>query len=121
MDTTNLIWLIIIGLIAGLVSGSIGVGGGIIIVPMLIFILGFSQFEAQGTSIAVMLPPIGFAAALAYSKEGFINWKFAIIISIAFVIGGFFGSKIALSINPKVIQKIFSLLLLYVAFKMFFK
>jgi uncharacterized membrane protein YfcA len=121
MDIMNLIWLIIIGLLAGLVSGLVGVGGGIVIVPMLVFILSASQFEAQGTSIAAMLPPIGITAAFGYYNEGYINWKYAIIIAITFLIGGYFGSKIALSIDPKIIQKVFGILMAYVAFKMIFK
>ncbi|MEN8138019.1 MAG: sulfite exporter TauE/SafE family protein [Bacteroidota bacterium] len=121
MDYMSLIWLIIIGLIAGVVSGLVGVGGGIIIVPMLIFILGFSQFDAQGTSIAAMLPPIGITAVIGYYNEGYINWKYAAIIALTFMIGGYFGSKIALSIDPKIIQKVFGILMAIVAFKMIFK
>ena len=121
MDYMSLMWLIVIGLLAGLISGLVGVGGGIVIVPMLIFMIGFSQFEAQGTSIAAMLPPIGITAAFGYYNEGYINWKYAAIIAVTFLIGGYFGSKIALSIDPKIIQKVFGFVLAFVAFKMIFK
>ena len=121
MDYSNLIWLIAIGLMAGVTSGLIGLGGGIVIVPMLILLMGFTQLEAQGTSIAAMLPPIGIAAAISYSQEGYINWKYAAIISLTFVLGGYIGSKIAISIDPKIIRRIFGVIMAYVAYKMIFK
>jgi uncharacterized membrane protein YfcA len=108
-----------IGLVAGILSGLIGIGGGIIMVPLLIM-LGFSQHQAQGTSLAALLPPVTFLAVLNYHKAGDINWKYAIIISLFFVIGGYFGSKIAININEKLLRKIFALVLLVVAGKMFF-
>jgi uncharacterized protein len=121
MDYSEFIWLVVIGLSAGVISGLIGVGGGIIMIPMLVFILGVSQLTAQGTSIAVMLPPVGIAAALSYQKAGHINWTFALIIGLTFVVGAFIGSKIAFSIDQKILRKIFGIILAYVAFKMIFK
>lgn len=120
MTTEQVIILLVIGLAAGLLSGMIGVGGGIVIVPALIYFLGMNQLQAQGTSLALMLPPIGIMAAYNYSKTGNLNWKFALIIAVAFVLGGYFGSKISLSIPQHIVKKIFGGVMLFVAIKMIF-
>jgi len=90
MQITHLIILIVIGLLSGFIGGSLGVGGGIVIVPCLVFILGFSQHQAQGTSIVFMLPPIGILAAYNYHKLGVIDYKIAIILSLTFIIGAYY-------------------------------
>jgi len=108
-----------IGLIAGMLSGLIGVGGGIIMVPMLL-LMGFTQQQAQGTSLAALLPPVTLFAVINYNKAGFIDWRYAIIISSLFIIGGYFGSKIAINIDQRTLKKIFGGLLLLVAGKMIF-
>ncbi|NRA10664.1 MAG: sulfite exporter TauE/SafE family protein [Crocinitomicaceae bacterium] len=118
MSTQTIIILIIIGLCAGVLSGFVGVGGGVIIVPALIYVLGMSQYEAQGTSLFVLLLPVGILAVMNYSKEASINWKFGLIISLTFVVGGFVGSKIALKINPAYVKLIFGVLMAYVSIKM---
>lgn len=120
MNFTTLIILIITGLIAGLLGGSLGVGGAIIVIPSLVIILGLTQQEAQGTSLAFMIPPIGILAALNYYKQGFVNWKYALILSITFMVGAYFGSKIAMQIPEKLLKKIFGVVLLYVSYKMIF-
>lgn len=112
--------LVIIGLVAGLVSGSMGVGGGIIIIPALVLFLGLSQQQAQGTSIAVISVPVAAVAAFNYYKGGFINMKFAAIIILTFVIGAYFGSKMAVHLPAKTLQKSFGVLLLLVGIKMLF-
>lgn len=117
MTPTTLLVLVCIGLIAGMLSGLIGIGGGIIIVPMLLFI-GLTQQQAQGTSLAVMLPPIAFLAVLNYHKAGQIEWKYALIISAFFVIGSYFGSKIAINVDQRTLKKIFGVVLLIIAGKM---
>ena len=119
MTTTVILILICLGLTAGILSGLIGIGGGIIIVPMLL-VIGLSQQQAQGTSLAVMLPPIAFLAVINYHKAGQIEWKYAMIIAAFFIIGSYFGSKIAISIDQKVLKKIFGIVLLVVAGKMLF-
>ena len=106
-----------VGLMAGILSGMIGVGGGIIIVPLLVF-YGFTQHQAQGTSLAALLPPVTLLAVLNYHKDGHINWKYAIIISVIFILGGFLGSKIAIAIDQKLLKKIFGVILLLVAGKL---
>ncbi len=117
MTTITILTLITIGLAAGMLSGLIGVGGGIIIVPMLLLI-GLTQQQAQGTSLAVMLPPIAFLAVFNYHKAGFIDWRYAIVISLFFIVGSYFGSKIAISIDQKTLKKIFGGILLIIASKM---
>ncbi|HNP33661.1 MAG TPA: sulfite exporter TauE/SafE family protein [Flavobacterium sp.] len=117
MDGTTILILVCIGLIAGMLSGLIGIGGGIIIVPMLVLI-GLTQQQAQGTSLAVMLPPVAFLAVINYHKAGQIEWKYAIIISACFIIGSYFGSKIAINIDQKTLKKIFGAVLLIIAGKM---
>ncbi len=122
MNTTLVVSLIVIGLLGGLLSGMFGIGGGVIMVPLMVFLLSFSQHQAQGTSLAVLSFPVAFVAAYNYynSGENVVDWKFAAIIAISFILGGYFGSKLAISINQTVLKKLFSLLLLVAAIKMFF-
>ncbi|MDA3954064.1 MAG: sulfite exporter TauE/SafE family protein [Bacteroidales bacterium] len=120
MSINEIILLIIIGFIAGIVGGSLGLGGGIIIVPALIFILGFSQHYAQGTSLAVLLFPIGILAVINYSKNGYVNFKFAAILMVAFVLGSYLGSEISVHLPEKVLKKAFGLFLLLISLKMIF-
>jgi len=120
MNTFTIIMLIIVGLAAGTLAGLVGVGGGVIIIPALVYILGFTQKEAQGTSLGILLLPVGILAVVNYYKQGYIDIKAVIIISLAFVIGGFFGSKLALSISQDTLRKVFGTLLLVLAIKMLF-
>ncbi|HEX2608490.1 MAG TPA: sulfite exporter TauE/SafE family protein [Flavisolibacter sp.] len=110
--------LLIVGLIAGMLSGLIGVGGGIIIVPALMFFLGFSQHEAQGTSLGLLLLPIGILAVVNYYNKGFIDVKYVAIMAIGFVIGGWLGSKLSLVLSEEVLKRVFAIILFYTAFKM---
>ena len=118
MTTTTIVSLIVIGLLAGMLSGLVGVGGGIIMVPLLILFLGFSQHQAQGTSLTVLVVPVTALAVFNYYKQGYINWKYALVIALFFVIGGYFGSKLAVSIDQKILKKIFSIVLLLVGVKL---
>lgn len=118
MEPTTLLILIAIGLIAGIFSGIVGLGGGIIIIPALIYLVGLTQKEAQGTSLALMLPPIGLLAAINYYKAGAINLKYAIVIAIAFLLGGYAGSKIALGLSDQTLRKIFAFALLILGMRM---
>ena len=110
--------LILIGLLSGMLSGLIGVGGGIIIVPALIFFVGFTQKEAQGTSLGLLLLPIGILAVLNYYNKGLIDVKVVLIMAIGFVAGGFIGSKMALILSEAALKKIFAIVLFYTGFKM---
>jgi len=120
MSTSVLLILILIGIVTGVTAGMLGIGGAIIMIPAMVYFLGFSQQMAQGTSLAVMLPPIGIIAALNYYKAGQANIKFALIVAVAFIVGSYFGSKLALNIPQQMLKKIFGILLLLVAAKMLF-
>jgi len=121
MSLTTLLILVLIGIFAGLVGGMIGLGGGLIIVPTLVYLLGLSQFSAQGTSIAALLPPIGILAAMNYYKADAMNIKYAVIISCAFIVGGYLGSKISLQyISESSLKRIFGFLMLFGAIKLIF-
>jgi uncharacterized protein len=118
MTLTTIILLILIGLFAGVFSGIVGLGGGLIIIPALIYLLHMDQYGAQGTSLAMMLPPIGLMAAFNYYKAGALNIKYAMILAAAFFIGGYFGSRFALSIPADTLRKIFAFALILVAVRM---
>ena len=118
MTTTIILILILIGIVTGIMSGMLGIGGAIIMTPALVYILGLNQQAAQGTSLAVMLPPIGIIAAYNYYKAGQVNIKFALILAGCFIIGSYFGSKFSLTLPEPVLKKMFGLLLLLVAAKM---
>jgi uncharacterized membrane protein YfcA len=120
MSAATLIILILIGLLAGFLSGLVGIGGGIIIVPALVFALGFSQKLAQGTSLGILLLPVGIFAVIQYYKQGYLNINYVAIVAVAFVLGGFLGSKLALSLSDEKMKKIFALLMLLIAIKMLF-
>jgi uncharacterized membrane protein YfcA len=123
MTVTTILILIIIGLSAGILSGLVGVGGGIIMVPLFVLFLGLTQHNAQGLSLAVMLPPVTFLAVYNYHTAGTggnIDWRIAIMISILFIIGGFIGSKVALQIDQRMLRKIFGVFMLLVAVKLIF-
>jgi uncharacterized membrane protein YfcA len=118
MTIETVLLLIVVGLAAGVLSGMVGVGGGIIIVPALIFFLGFSQHQAQGTSLGLLLLPVGILAVMNYYNKGYIDIKVVAIMSIAFVLGGWLGSKISLSLPQDTVKKIFAIVLFYTAFRM---
>jgi hypothetical protein len=118
MSTSMILILIVIGIITGVMAGMLGIGGAIIMIPALVFLLGISQQTAQGTSLAVMLPPVGIIAAYNYYKAGHVNIRFAIVLAVFFLVGSYFGSKLALNIPEPVLKKIFGVLLLLVAAKM---
>ena len=120
MSIQTVLLVILIGLAAGILSGLVGVGGGIIIVPALVFLLGFSQHEAQGTSLGILLLPAGIFAVINYYKQGYIDLKVVFILFIGFVIGGYLGSKISLNLSEAAVKKIFAVVLLVIAGKMLF-
>ncbi len=118
MNATVIILLILIGLIAGVLSGIMGVGGGVVMIPLMIFLLGFNQYQAQGTSLAVLAVPVTFLAAYNYYDNGYVNWKYAAVIAVFFVVGGFLGSKVAVSIDQKTLRRIFGAILLVISVRM---
>ena len=120
MDIQTILIIVLVGLAAGILSGLVGVGGGLIIVPALIFFLGFSQHSAQGTSLGLLLLPAGILAVIQYYKAGDVDVKAVAILAIGFVAGGYFGSKLALSLPQDTVKKIFAIFMLLVALKMLF-
>jgi uncharacterized membrane protein YfcA len=123
MATQLILTALLIGLAAGILSGLVGVGGGIIMVPALVFFMNYNQHQAQGTSLAVLTLPVVILASLYYyhqcQKAGTpIDLKVVGLLAGGFLIGGFFGSKLALMINQDTLKKIFAVILFYTAFKM---
>jgi len=120
MSVSHLIILIIVGILSGMLAGVFGVGGAIIVIPALVFILGFSQHDAQGTSLAFMLPPVGILATWNYWKEGHVNWKISLILSLTFVVGSYLGSLFSINMSDKLLRRLFGILMILVAIKMIF-
>ena len=108
----------VIGIIGGIASGLLGIGGAILMIPALVFILKFDQHTAQGTTLFAMIPPIGILAAIEYYKAGYADIKTAAIIAAFFIVGAWVGSKFAMKIDPYYLKKIFGIVLMYVSIRM---
>ena len=119
-NLTTIAGLLILGLVAGILSSMVCIGGGVLIVPVLVTVFAVSQKVAQGTSLAMLLPPIGLLAVINYHKAGFVDYKAATILIVAFVAGSFFGSKVAIKLDEAVLKKIFGVLLLALSIKYLF-
>lgn len=115
MELSTLFILLLIGVVAGIASGFVGIGGGLIIVPALIYLTGVDQHVAQGTSLAMMLPPIGILAALNYHSEQSVKWTYAACLAITFVVGAWLGSKWSLKLSPTVVRLVFAAFMFYTA------
>jgi len=120
MSTATILILITIGMLAGILSSMVGIGGGIVIVPALVFIFGFSQKMAQGTSLAMLLPPIGILGVMIYHKTGNINWQYAILLILSFIIGSYFGAKWVQNMNTITVKRIFAIFMILIAVKYLF-
>ena len=118
MTVQTILILLTIGVFAGMLSGFVGVGGGIIIVPALVFFMGLTQHQAQGTSLFILVLPVGILAVMNYSKSSNINWNYGIIIALAFIVGGYFGSKLSLKISPSIVKLTFGIIMAFVSFKL---
>jgi len=114
----NIVLCLLLGLVAGILSGILGIGGGIILIPAMVFLFGMSQHTAQGTTLALMVPPIGLLAAWAYYKQGFVDLKVAAFICLGFFIGGLLGAEFAVGIPEPILRKIFGVVLLVASLKM---
>lgn len=121
MELFNTVIIAIIGLAAGLLGGMFGLGGAIIIIPALVMILGYSQQMAQGTTLMMMVLPVGALAAFQYYQKGFVDVKAALILAAFFFVGGYFGAKFATQIPQDVLKKTFAVLLVGIAIKMWFQ
>lgn len=120
MNIATIIGLLLVGLAAGVLSSMAGIGGGLIIVPSLVFFFAFSQKMAQGTSLALLLPPIGLFAVINYYKAGYVDLKVAGLLIVSFIIGSYLGSKIALGLPDAMLKKIFGVFLALAAIKYLF-
>lgn len=116
----NILLFLLLGLVTGIFSGLIGIGGAIIIIPALVLLFGLSQHMAQGTTLALMVPPIGLLAAWVYYKQGFVDLKIAGLICLGFFVGGLIGAKFAAEIPEPILKKIFGIVLLLASLKMIF-
>lgn len=114
----NIALYLLLGLLAGAFSGIVGLGGGVIIVPALVFLFGMSQHLAQGTTLAIMVPPIGILAAWTYYNQGYVDLKVALFVALGFLIGGLFGAKLAVMIPNDILKKIFACILFLIGLKM---
>jgi uncharacterized protein len=117
---SEIIILLLIGLAAGIASGILGIGGGILVIPALVYFLNYSQKAAQGTSLGLLLPPIGLLAVINYYQAGYVNLKAAGIMIVTFLIGSYLSSKFAVNLPDTIIKKVFAVFLLFYAIKLFF-
>jgi uncharacterized membrane protein YfcA len=120
-STSQLLILVLVGLLAGALSGFVGVGGGIIIVPAMIYFMNMNQMQAQGVSLALLMLPVGILGVMNYYKAGHIQFNYVLVIAVGFVLGNYFGSKYAMRLPEHKIKFIFALLMLYVAVQMLWK
>ena len=120
MDIQTILIIILVGISAGILGGLVGVGGGIIIVPALVYFIGFSQKTAQGTSLGLIMLPVGILGVLQYYKQGHVDFRVVAMLAVGFLAGSYFGSKIALSLPQETVKKIFAFLMIIVAVKMLF-
>lgn len=115
-----LVGYILLGIVAGLLSGLVGIGGGIIIIPALVFLFGLTQQQAQGTTLALLVPPIGFLAAFTYYRHGYVDLKIAALICVGFLLGTLPGAKFATVLNTELLRRVFGVFLLLLSAKMIF-
>lgn len=120
MEWQHIAIVALIGIAAGLLSGMLGLGGAIVIIPALVMLLGYSQQKAQGTALMMMVLPVGALAAFQYYQKGFVDVKAALVMATLFFIGGYFGAKFATQIPQDLLKKIFALMLVAIAVKMWF-
>ena len=114
----QIIYLLLLGLIAGVLSGFLGIGGGVVIIPALIYIFGLTQHQAQGTTLALMVPPIGLLAAISYYRAGNVNIAMAALICTGFFIGALIGAEYANKVPDVVLRKTFGVFMLFIAVKL---
>lgn len=120
MNIFVMLGLLLLGITAGYFSGLVGIGGGVIIVPTLVLLFGFSEHTAQGTTLALLIPPIGILAVLSYYQKGYVDIKTAIIIAAGFFIGGYIGGKMAIGLSDVILKKAFGITIIAIGLKMLF-
>ncbi len=112
---------VLLGLLSGTISGLVGIGGGVVIIPALVFLFGFTQQQAQGTTLALLVPPIGFLAAYTYYRSGYVNLPVAAMVCIGFFLGGLVGARIAVTLSNTILQKIFGGVMIIIGLYMLLK
>lgn len=120
MDTQQTVLIALIGTVAGLLGGLLGLGGAIVIIPALVMLAGYSQQMAQGTALMMMVLPVGALAAFQYYQKGYVDIRAALLIAVFFFVGSFFGAKFATQIPQEILKKVFAVMLIAIALKMLF-
>ena len=113
--------VLVVGLLAGILGGFVGVGGGVLIVPALVLLLGFDQHLAVGTSLGALLPPVGLLGAYEYYKHGHLNITFALLLGLGLLLGGYIGAKIAVNVSGVALRRGFAIFLAITSIRMFIK
>jgi len=108
----------VLGLVAGVLSGLIGIGGGILIVPVLVFAFGLTQHQAQGTTLALLVPPIGALGAWTYYKQGYVDLRVALLVAAGFFIGSLLGARLSVGLSDTVLSRVFGTAVLVIGVKM---
>ena len=114
----QIILYVVLGLAAGILSGVIGIGGGVLIVPALVFLFGFTQQQAQGTTLALLVPPIGLLAAWTYYQHGLVNIRVAVFIAVGFILGSLYGARFAVGISNSTLERFFGAIIILIGLKM---
>ncbi len=116
----TIIYLVLIGLAAGFLGGMVGIGGGVIIVPALVLLLGMSQHLSQGISLTLLMFPVGILGVINYYKKGYVDFRYAGLLAVGFLLGSYLGSRFSLSLSQDVVKKIFAVVMILLALKMLF-
>jgi uncharacterized membrane protein YfcA len=118
INMETVIYLILIGLAAGILGGMVGIGGGVLIVPALVLVLGLSQHQSQGISLAMMIFPVGILGVINYYKRGYVDFKYAGLLAVGFFAGSYIGSKFSLSLPQETVKKVFAIVMILLAIKL---
>ncbi len=116
----TIVYLVLIGLAAGFLGGMVGIGGGVLIVPALVLLLGLSQHQSQGISLAMMIFPVGILGVINYYKKGYVDFRYAGLLAVGFFVGSYIGSKFSLSLPQELVKKIFAVVMILLAIKLLF-
>jgi uncharacterized membrane protein YfcA len=120
LDMETIVYLVLIGLAAGFLGGMVGIGGGVLIVPALVLLLGLSQHQSQGISLAMMIFPVGILGVINYYKKGYVDFRYAGLLAVGFFVGSYIGSKFSLSLPQELVKKIFAVVMILLAIKLLF-
>jgi len=110
--------LLCIGVVAGILGGMFGIGGGLVIVPALVLLLKLPHFDAVGTSLAALIPPVGLLGAIEYWRSGHVNLLYAALVAAGLFVGFYFGARITLGLPPETARRIYAVFLLVISLRM---